>query len=76
MKGLSLKMSGMWYLHMVEKESFNKELPNGPGKVDSNRKASADYARRLDQTYNAILNYNASFGNHNISAVGGFEMII
>ena len=75
MKGLSLKMSGMWYLHMVEKESFNKELPNGPGKVDSNRKASADYARRLDQTYNAILNYNASFGNHNISAVGGFEMI-
>lgn len=75
MKGLSLKLSGMWYLHMVEKESFNKELPNGPGKVDSNRKASADYARRLDQTYNAIFNYNTSFGDHSISAVGGFEMI-
>ena len=75
MKGLSLKLSGMWYLWMKETESFDKELPTAPGKLNSNRKASATYARKLDQTYNAILNYNVSFGDHNVSAVGGFEMI-
>ena len=75
MKGLSLKLSGMWYLWMKETESFDKELPTAPGKLNSNRKASATYARKLDQTYNAILNYNASFGDHNVSAVGGFEII-
>lgn len=73
MKGLSLKLSGMWYLWMKETESFDKELPTAPGKLNSNRKASATYARKLDQTYNAILNYNVSFGDHNVSAVGGFE---
>lgn len=75
MKGLSLKLNGMWYLYMTEKESFDKEFPTAPGKLNSNRKASASYARGLEQTYNAILNYNASFGDHNISAVGGLEMI-
>ncbi|SDH79166.1 SusC/RagA family TonB-linked outer membrane protein [Bacteroides ovatus] len=75
MKGLSLKLNGMWYLYMTEKESFNKVFPNGTGKFDTKRAASASYARGLDQTYNAILNYNASFGDHNVSAVGGFEMI-
>lgn len=74
-KGLNLKLNGMWYLWMKETESFDKEFPTAPGKLNSNRKASAGYARRLDQTYNAILNYNASFGDHNISAVGGFEII-
>lgn len=73
MKGLSLKLSGMWYLWMKETESFDKELPTAPGKLNSNRKASATYARKLDQTYNAILNYNVSFGDHNVSAVGGLN---
>lgn len=75
MKGLSLKLNGMWYLWQNEQESFNKAYPNGPGKTNSTRAASQYYGRRLDQTYNAILNYNGSFGDHSISAVGGFEMI-
>lgn len=75
MKGLSLKLNGMWYLWMKETESFNKEFPTAPGKTNATRAASAGYARKLDQTYNAILNYNTSFGNHNINAVGGFEII-
>ena len=74
MKGLSLKLNAMWFLWMNEKESFDMAYPNGPGKTNTDRKASANYARRLDQTYNAILNYNATFGDHSISAVGGFEM--
>ena len=75
MKGLSLKLNGMWYLYTNEVEQFNKEFRNNLTSTNSTRAASANYARQLDQTYNAILNYNASFGNHNISAVGGFEMI-
>lgn len=75
MKGLSLKLNAMWYLWMKETEAFNKAFATAPNKQNSLRAASAGYARRLDQTYNAILNYNASFGDHNISAVAGFEMI-
>lgn len=74
-KHLNLKLNAMWYLHMQEKEAFDKERPNGPGKVDSNRAASASYGRRLDQTYNALLGYNNTFGKHGISAIAGFEMI-
>lgn len=76
MKGLNLKLNAMWYLWQKETESFNKAFPTSPGKINSDRAASAGYARKLDQTYNALLNYNASFsGVHNVSAVLGFEMI-
>lgn len=76
MKGLNLKLNAMWYLWQKETESFNKAFPTGPSKINTTRAASAGYARKLDQTYNALLNYNASFaGKHNVSAVAGFEMI-
>lgn len=75
MKGLNLELNGTWYLYMTEKEAFDKALPTGTNKINSNRAASASYGRGLEQTYKALLNYNASFGNHNISAVGGFEMV-
>lgn len=76
MKGLNLKLNAMWYLWQKENESFNKAFSTGPSKINTVRAASAAYARKLDQTYNALLNYNASFaGSHNISAVAGFEMI-
>ena len=75
MKGLSLKLNAMWYLWMNEKESFNKAFATAPNKENTLRAASANYARKLDQTYNALLNYNASFGKHNVSAVAGFEII-
>lgn len=76
MKGLSLKLNGMWYLYMTETESFDKATPlAGSTNMNYNRPASAGYSRGLNQTYNALLNYDASFGNHNISAVGGFELV-
>ena len=76
MKGLNLKLNAMWYLWQKETESFNKAFSTGPGKINTDRAAAAGYARKLDQTYNALLNYTATFaGKHNVSAVAGFEMI-
>lgn len=76
MKGLFVKVNVMWYLWQKETESFNKSFSTGPSKADNNRVAKAGYARKLDQTYNAMLNYTASFnGVHNVSAVVGFKMI-
>lgn len=76
MKGLYLKMNALWYLWQKETENFDKANYTSPGKMNTNRAAGATYARKLDQTYNAMLNYTASFnGVHNVSAVVGFEMI-
>ena len=76
MKGLFLKVNALWYLWQKETESFDKANYASPGKMNTTRPASAGYARKLDQTYNAMLNYTTSFnGVHNVSAVVGFEMI-
>ncbi len=70
---LSLKLNGMWYFNMREKESFNREYINKPGSTDSNRKASASYGRMLSQTYNAIAGYENSWNDHNLSVIAGYE---
>lgn len=76
MKGLNLKLNAMWYIWQKENESFNKAFATGPDKINTVRAASAGYARKLDQTYNALLNYDASFaGKHHVGAVAGFEII-
>ena len=58
MKGLSLKLGAIWYYQEEKDESFNKDYLSSPGNKVTSRSTSAYYDRTLDQTYNAVLNYN------------------
>ena len=58
MKGLSLKIGAIWYYQEEKDESFNKDYLSSPGNKVTSRSTSAYYDRTLDQTYNAVLNYN------------------
>lgn len=70
---LSVKLNGMWYFNMKETERFNKTYITRPGTYNSDRKASASYSRMLSQTYNAIVNYENSWNDHNLSVTAGYE---
>ncbi len=70
---LTFKVNGMWYLNMTETEKANKRYISRPGIWNDDRGVTDNYARRLDQTYNAMLNYENSWGNHNFNVVAGFE---
>ena len=72
-KHLSLKINGMWYLNMTETEKANKKYISKPGIWNSDRGVTNNYARRLDQTYNALLGYTNSWNDHNLNIVAGFE---
>jgi TonB-linked SusC/RagA family outer membrane protein len=75
LKGLYMKLNANWFYNESKFESFNKDyLSNvGPTYVRS-RNSSAEFDRLMDQTYNAILNYDGSIKElHNISAMAGFE---
>lgn len=74
MKGLSLKLGGIWYYQEEKVESFNKDYLNSPGNKVTSRNTSASYDRTLDQTYNAVLNYNYQINkDHYLDAMAGFE---
>lgn len=70
---LSVKINGIWYFNMYERESANKAFQSKVGVIDALRKTSANYNRYLSQTYNAIAAYENSWNNHNLSITGGFE---
>lgn len=70
---LSAKINGTWYLNMTEVEKANKKYLSKPGSWNSDRGVTLSYARRLDQTYNAMLNYENSWGGHNVNVVAGYE---
>ncbi len=72
-KHLNLKVNGMWYFNLNEKESFNKAFTSTATTTDTNRATSAGYDRMLAQTYNAILGYNNSWCGHTVSAIAGAE---
>ena len=74
MKGLSLKLSAIWYYQEEKTESFNKDYLSSPGNMNTSRGSSAYYDRTLDQTYNAVLNYNYQITkDHYLDAMAGFE---
>ena len=55
-------------------ESFNKDYLSSPGNKVTSRSTSAYYDRTLDQTYNAVLNYNYQINkDHYLDAMAGFE---
>ncbi|WP_420187607.1 SusC/RagA family TonB-linked outer membrane protein [Bacteroides pyogenes] len=71
---LSLKLSGSWYYQDTKYESFNRDYMTGVNRYFTNRDSSDEYERELNQTYNAILNYNGTFKkNHSIHAMAGVE---
>lgn len=81
LKGLNLKLSGMWFYNEGYYESFNQDFRTGLlSKTNPNagwnrtRASSASFDRGLSQTYDAILNYTFTFLNkNNVDAMGGFE---
>lgn len=74
MKGLSLKLGAIWYYSEEKFEAFDKDFLNSPGNMITTRSSSAQYKRTLDQTYNAVLNYNYQINKDNyLDAMVGFE---
>ena len=73
MKGLSLKLGAIWYYSEEKTEAFNKDYLSSPGNLITSHSTSASYARTLDQTYNAVLNYNYQINKDNfLDAMVGF----
>ena len=73
-KGLNLKVTGSWYVNEFKKEAFNKNLITGVNVVDTKHESYDNYDRYLNQTYNAVLNYERQlFKDHFVSAMAGFE---
>lgn len=74
MKGLALKLGAIWYYQEGKYENFNKDYLKSPGNMSTARETSASYDRTLDQTYNAVLNYNYQINKDNfLDAMVGFE---
>jgi len=74
LKGLSVKVSGIWFFSQEWKEAFRKDRPTSPGVFDRTRSSSVTTAEMLDQTYNAVLNYTTSIRDkHNLSVMLGSE---
>lgn len=73
-KGLSLKLTANWYYSEEKYESFYKDYLQSPGYTNTTHSISASYGRTLDQTYNAVLNYDYQITkDHYLSAMLGFE---
>ena len=73
-KGLTLKLTANWYFSEEKLEAFNKDYLSSPGNYNTSRSTSASYDRTLDQTYNAVLNYDYQITkDHYLSAMAGFE---
>lgn len=65
--------SANWYYSEGYYESFNKDYQTTATATNTTRSTSATFDRDFTETYNILLNYNESFGNHNVSLLGGFE---
>ncbi|MFA6831929.1 MAG: TonB-dependent receptor [Bacteroidaceae bacterium] len=72
--GLNFKVSANWYYVDLKQESFNKDYLSRPGQFDRSRNSSAETSQDLNQTYNAVLNYDKQITkDHYVSAMLGFE---
>lgn len=74
MKGLNLKVGANLYIFDTNKEYFNHDIiVNRTSKI-TDRKSYAYHNQQVDQTYNAILNYdNQITDDHYVSAMLGME---
>lgn len=73
---LNLRLNGSWYYYHSWYESFTRDYLSSANNWNRNRVSSNQYNQSLTQTYNAILNFNKSFGQfHNVSAMLGTEYV-
>ncbi|MBD1420904.1 SusC/RagA family TonB-linked outer membrane protein [Sphingobacterium chuzhouense] len=77
---LTLRLKGILYYEEEYHESFDKDFRTGflsttnpDAGWNRQRNSSASFWRRIGQTYNAVLNYDKSFDQHNVSALAGAE---
>ncbi len=70
---LSLRTQAIWLYDEGYYESFNRDYLAGTNNWNRSRSSSARFERDLSQTYNAVLNYDKSFGEHNLDAMAGSE---
>ena len=75
LKGLKLKGTMAWTYSEYLGESFNKDYHTNQAEtaIDKTRSSSASFYRTLGQTYNLVLSYDGTFGDHSISAMAGTE---
>ncbi len=80
-KDLYFRVSGTLMYDEGLYESFNRDFRTGIMSLTNvntgwnrSRNSSASFDRTIQQTYNAVLNYNTTlFAKHNIAAMAGFE---
>ena len=79
-KDLYFKLGAIWMYDEGVYETFNKDFRNGflsytnaNAGWDRSRQSTAGFDRTIRQTYNAIVNYQTSFGKNNIDAMAGLE---
>lgn len=73
---LSAKLFGSWFIEDTSQESFTRDYLIGPDRISNTRVSSNSFSRNLNQTYNAVLNFNKTFaGLHNTSAMLGWEYL-
>lgn len=72
--GLSLKIGATLYMVNTNYEYFNKDIYVRMGKPKQDHQSYAYTQRQIDQTYNAVLNYNKQLTEeHYVSAMLGME---
>lgn len=72
-KSLFLKLSANLYYSEGVSETFNKDFRTSPTAFNTNRYSYADFGRTIDQTYNAVLNYQKQIDEHYVTAMVGTE---
>ena len=72
-KNIYLKLSGNLYYSEGYYESFNKDFRSNPTTINSTRSTSAQFDRGLEQTYNAVLNFEKQMKDHYLTIMLGSE---
>ncbi len=72
-KELFLKLSANLYYSEGVNETFNRDYRTSPTAFNTTRYSYADFGRTIDQTYNAVLNYQKQINDHYITAMIGTE---
>ncbi|TXH23156.1 MAG: SusC/RagA family TonB-linked outer membrane protein [Chitinophagaceae bacterium] len=74
LRNLYVRLAGNVFYNEGFYESFDKDFLQSPGNYNRNRSSSASFGRTLNQTYNAVLNYNTLIANkHNVDVMIGSE---
>ncbi len=73
--GLKLKGTMGWNYSEYYGESFNKDYSTNQAgtSINTTRASSAQFERTFNQTYNLILSYDGTFGDHSVNAMLGTE---